>query len=866
MLTPAVRPLGWRLPALAAGLLCLVASPLVQTSAAQQATVELIEETANGRTYAVTFTWSMTLSAAADSAYAQTLDRSAAFILTDGLFDATELILLPPRVTPQVRIVERTYDELALPLDQAAGHLAPALMRPVAEVSPMGLFRKQPAVDLTVRSLTYDPATQQVQRTRRVVVQVSYVRSGSAGASLGSTARALSSPQVTESALATGRLFKLTVTEDGIYRIDRELLEQLGLNPDQVDPNAIQVLGNGGAPLPAWNNDPRPIDLIENPAFARGGGDGAFQEGDVVLFHGRSLTGWTYNSEAGWTHYVHPFATENAYFLKVGTTAARRLDLPPFRDRAATPLSQVTGRFVKDYEEFMWGPEGQGEGTGLNWVSNTFRSGPAFPVLDEEALPGLAGGTVDVELRAAIAANPRAFLNIEANGTEVASLTASLVGSSVTSPSANPTTGRFSLNLAANQPLSLSAQLQNQVNAPEAAINWVRVFYPQRLEAQDNRLRFVTPAGQTGTLAATLTGFSQEPQVWDVTRPGEVQRLPVQPQGTGYRVLMDVASADEPREIIAFVEGSAQLLTPTVPQASETPNQNLRGQTQAPEFVIITPEIFADQAERLADHRRAEGLDVAVVGIDQVINEFSGGVPDMRAVRDYFKFLYDLTPGPEPRLRYALLFGDGHYDYRGIRLPPEQALTNWIFPHQTDDTFDPGRSYTSDDYFGLLDDDEGRWRYAGYNSPGPQIERVDIGIGRLPVQTLEEATLFVDKIIAYEDPATFGAWRTRYAALADDGRSSTEQLVDFDLHVQNIDSVVELVKAVEPAVNATKVYGPSFPRPFRNGFRIPGARRSIVNAMNDGVLVFGYSGHGGPEALADEEILTAEDARSLTNG
>ena len=69
-------------------------------------------------------------------------------------------------------------------------------------------------------------------------------------------------------------------------------------------------------------------------------------------------------------------------------------------------------------------------------------------------------------------------------------------------------------------------------------------------------------------------------------------------------------------------------------------------------------------------------------------------------------------------------------------------------------------SYTSDDYFGLLDDNEGEWVFTSiFNGT---FERLDIGVGRLPLQTVAESDIMVDKLIAYDDPATFGSWRTTY--------------------------------------------------------------------------------------------------------
>ncbi|NBC16747.1 MAG: type IX secretion system sortase PorU, partial [Bacteroidetes bacterium] len=351
----------------------------------------------------------------------------------------------------------------------------------------------------------------------------------------------------------------------------------------------------------------------------------------------------------------------------------------------------------------------------------------------------------------------------------------------------------------------------------------------------------------------------------------DVRRLGVQPDGNGYRVEVAAADTTQPREILAFTEAAvrsldAEALCPD--GACRVPPQNLHGIAQFPEFVIVTPAAFQEAAQALAEHRRQrDGMTVQVTQVEQIYNEFSGGQMDPRAIRDYFRFLYDRGPGDDPALRYALLMGDGHYNYRQLGQEPP-ALTNWLPPYQTEESFDPDRSYTSDDYFGLLDPIEGRWVYTFYTSPGPLEERVDIGIGRMPVQSLTEAQRMVDKIRRYEDPSNYGAWRSRYLFIADDGFNGQSATLERspDLHTQNIEVAAQQVDAVEPSLNQQKVYAISYPRVFLNGWRIPGAKSDVMASLREGVLVANYSGHGGEFGLAQEEVFTREDARTLDNG
>ena len=68
----------------------------------------------------------------------------------------------------------------------------------------------------------------------------------------------------------------------------------------------------------------------------------------------------------------------------------------------------------------------------------------------------------------------------------------------------------------------------------------------------DEAVRFHTPLAQAGQFEMVLSGFGQEPQVWDVTEPGAIRRLGVQASGGTYRVQVAVADPEQPRELIAF--------------------------------------------------------------------------------------------------------------------------------------------------------------------------------------------------------------------------------------------------------------------------------------------------------------------------
>lgn len=838
----------------------------VQSAHGQHVEFRTVEQNESGLVIDVIVEWDATLKTIVDSTGMAAFTPASAGALAMGVLKTSEIYELPSLSLPRATLTGSDYDEIELPAGE--GDLTPFDQEPIY-VAGLGVSRDIPQVNLVTRLLTYEGGT--VRRYRRLRVSLSYGRPQQAGAiSFATRTAGDDNPHlaVTESVLSDGVIYKIPITREGVYRIDREFLADLpglSLSPDDIDPDNVRVYGNGGRSLPALNGVPRPADLVENPVYRTGGGDGSFDSGDAVLFYGNGPNGWTYDATAqAWEHFVHPFSNENYYFIKIddaGGASVGQASFPGFAD--AEVLTRTEGRFFRDFDEFMWSKE---NGSGHTWVSRTIRTGTTRGLVENQRVPGLAGGSVAYEVLVAIRSNPAARVQFLSGSALIAEERARrTVTQDETAPVAAASVAAFSQEVGSGELLNLSMRLDPQASgAPEAAVDWVRGFYAQDLTASGDTLRFATPGGRTGRLEMVLSGFSTAPQVWDVTDPGSIRRLGLSSSGSTHRIQVQVDDPSNPRELIAFTP--ARATTPLASTAQQVVNQNLHGLGPHPEFVIVTPEELRPSAEALAEYRAQEGMQVVVSDIQKIYNEFSGGLQDMRAIRDYFKFLYDRDPSGARRLKYALLFGDGHFNFRNLGDDTQRpVLQSWIPPYETEESFDPGESYTSDDYFGLLDDSEGIWAWPGLDVASS--EQMDISVGRLPIQSADEAAAMIEKIKRYENPQTYGAWRNRYLFVADDGYNGTRATEEIwpDLHTQNVDVVADLIRNEYPRIDVEKVYAISYTREFLNGWRIPTAKSDILSALNEGVLVMNYAGHGGEFGLAQEEIFTREDAAALQN-
>jgi len=843
------RSLGW-----------LIATSMVWTGVAeaQEARLQLVEENSARAVYELRVDWGKE---------------------PGGQYTAqTVALTLPSLAWPQVRVLASAFDE-------QSAEPPPGVAAQPAAIVGLGWTRKRPQATLVTNLVTYDSTSARLRRYRQMTVEVVFARGGTAP-------QADDNPHlgVTRSVLAEGRIFRLRITSPGVYRIDREFLDRLpnlGVDPAGIDPDHIKVYGNGGAPVPALNSADRVADLAQNRVFVQGGGDGSFDAGDAIWFYAHGPSGWRsaqlrdsflrpirdFDGEPRryWQHYVHPFDTDNYYFIEIGSDTGEQYERSDFPDDpAATLVEPVLGRHVVDLDEHLWGRE-RGY-SGHTWVSRLLLGGgPGRMLLDDEALPGLLSGDIRYEARLVIASNPAADVRFTSGSATLRSVNFGSSSSHESSPIGSGGTVTFTQTVSQGQPVSLAMELEDQAGGPQAALDWLRVFYPRQLQAAEGPLRFHTPLAETGVFEFRLHGFTAAPFVLDITEPGSYRWLEARAHGGTYQVQVAAVSADQPRELVAFTAADVQPIDLSMAcpgdEGCQVANQNLHGIQGHPEFLIITPELFRSQAEELAAMRTQEGMRVDVVDVDQIFNEFSGGQRDFRGIRDYIRFIYDRAPDEESLLRYVLFFGDGHFDFRN--LDPRTTFPNHIPPFETAESWNPETSYTTDDYFGLLDPNEGLWPFTRYDFGGDFThlnERVDVGIGRFTVHTPDEAQVVVDKVRHYESPASFGPWRNRYLLLADDGPTGQTGLQDDkDLHTQNVDVVATAIEQVAPDINQKKIYALSYTREFINEWRIPKARQDLLTGINNGVLVVNFSGHGGERSLMQENVLTIDDARSLQN-
>ena len=632
----------------------------------------------------------------------------------------------------------------------------------------------------------------------------------------------------TESVLNTGTWKKVCVETDGIYKMDAVFFESMGLDISSIDPKKIKVYGRGGGMLPQSNATARYNDLFENAIEVVGESDGSFDVGDYVLFHGEGPHLKTY-STASISHQINYYSDQTCYFVTVGSTNGKRIE-----EVSNTNTADVV---YTTFDEYKWA---EVENTnvlisGREWFGELFRGGSSY----EKTIttPGkVSGEKYDVELDVmALSRGKSTQFNVSFYGVGAEAITipaAQDADYGIQGQNANK-----NYQVSSNEAFVKLGLYYNNNGKTEAKgyLDYVSINYKRSLSSSSTLFfRVLNSLNQTNVGYEISNATGQE-RVWDVTN----SELPNKMKTTiSNGKLSFVSTTDgEIRNFISFT--TSQLPSPKFNGA--VVNQNLHGITTSPDLLIVTHSDFKDEANRLAAHRRDfNNYTVEVVDIDEIYNEFSAGVQDVSAVRDFAKMLYDRNNG-DASLKYLLLFGDASYDYKDR----ESSNTNFIPIYEAYESLSNIATFSSDDYFGFLEDSEGAWIE---NSSGNHS--LDIGIGRIIVQNLSEAEIVVDKLINYDDlKSAYGNWRNRIAFVADDG--------DSDLHMKDAVSLTTSLAQNNSQYLPKNVFIDSYQQESASGGEVaPSVNTAIKEQLDKGVLIVNYTGHGGETGWAQEQILT----------
>jgi len=623
-----------------------------------------------------------------------------------------------------------------------------------------------------------------------------------------------------QSVLRSGKWIKFKVTQNGVYGFTFNELQQAGIS----NPQNIRIFGYAGRMLPLFNYEFRYDDLVENRIWF---------DNQTVRFYAEGTTQIKYSdANQFFSQILHLYADSATYFMTSdydsGFDNLMQTDSLP-----AQPVNKIITQFdeiqylevdslnlIQSGRQWFWTVFDKQTEYNFKFVCPNISKNEAFSLKTNMVARSMEESSFSVKC-----------------GNLNQTITIPVITADYTSPYAQSQSTQYQISAPISDTISVTITYNKANTSSRGWLDFLTINTLRDLIKVNHQFSFrsMESLGWGNVSQFNLQSVEPSTLVWDVTNPIDCKQISTVLNNGN---LQFVVATDSLRQFIAF--DTAAYLHPTI--VGEVPNQNLHSMIGC-KFLIIANPYFLEQANQLAEfHRVTDNCTVQVVSTEQIYNEFSSGTRDAAAIRDFVRMIY-FRPTSIDTLRYLLLFGDGSHDNRS-----QTAVNpNFIPTYQSENSLSPTASYVTDDFFGLLDDIE-----------GAAVGLIDVGIGRFPVRTHAEAKNILDKINDYTTTSSLGAWRNNLYFLGDDEDTYTYQ--------DQSEKLARLIDTTHTEFNVNKIYLDAYPQPATVlGIHSPQATQTLNEAINNGMLIINYIGHGNEISLTHERILTTNDIFSWKN-
>lgn len=636
------------------------------------------------------------------------------------------------------------------------------------------------------------------------------------------------------SKLNSGTWYKFKVSESGIYELSYEQIQELGFD----DPANTGIFGYGGM-LAKKNSDPRYDDLPQRHTYHKdANNNGIFDAGDKLIMYLEGPDRHYYNSPySAFTHRIHSYSDYSYYFISdQGSLNEIPVESSEDTPNQFTKHSDAYATITKDSVNIM------GSGRTLFWRHFSYYTEYSFQKNFHHVDPA---SPAKILIHLAARSSAASSFDISLNGSLLGSAPIGSVSGNYAAPYAEDITQVFTVNSPGNT-FNFDLEYNQTASNSEGWLDYITINLRTYLHMNDNTL-FFRDMEIVGTDNITEYAIAEAAGhlIWDISDP--VNLFQITASTVSNDSLYFSAASDSLREFVA-VNPLGSFPSPSLSGSGTglIPHQNLHG-SSIPDMIIVSHPDFTPYAQDLAAfHGSYDGLSTLVVEPQTIYNEFSSGAPDVSAIRDFVKMYYDKAGSAETAPKYLLLFGDGSYDNRNTESPN----TAYILTYQSTESLKPTSSYTSDDFYVLLDDNEGSLASS---------ESLDMGIGRLPVKSQAEAQDVLNKIFSYVSPDSFGDWRNLTTVIGDDGEDSNN-------HQTQANALGNNMMTNYSVYNVDKIFLDAFEQVSTvQGNRYPEVNQTINERVEQGALIMNYSGHGNEHTLAHENVVTMSQINTWEN-
>jgi Peptidase family C25. len=634
---------------------------------------------------------------------------------------------------------------------------------------------------------------------------------------------------VSNSILSNGKWVKISVDTTAIHKITYQQLSDMGIS----NPANVRIYGYGGGMLPKVNSELVTDDLPVVPVYFNTGSDGIFNDGDFLLFYAKGPRNWRYDEEKSeFVHENHLYSDHAYYFLSSDQGSAQIIQQQNSESSFTNTVNSFNDFRVIDIDETNLLESGR------LWLGQEFDVTTEFDYsFNFSNIQNTASAIVTA--RFAARSSSTTTLTLSSGSINIGAINFSAVNTgSYTATYAKLEEKSFTSFTPSNDKVDIHLEYEKSSASSIGWLDYLRVNARCNLFLKGSQMAFRDiESVATGNISRfQIQNCSASTSVWDVSNQNAIKQIPLSLNGTTGSFN---TSTNSLKEFVVF-NPEGNFPAPTV--IGSLQNQNLHALPQT-DMLIVSANQFLSHAEQLAAfHRNHDDLHVTVVDQNAIFNEFSSGAHDVSAIRNFVKMFYDRSTGESDMIKYLLLFGDGSFDNKSDR----ESNTNKILTYQSENSLSPTQSFVTDDYFGLLDDGEGE-----------ATGLVDIGIGRFPVNSSEEAQIVVKKILNYNS-AEKGDWQTMICFIGDDEDSNT--------HMRDANRLAVQIENNYPQYRVQRIFLDDFEQITSSaGQRYPSVNTEINESINKGTLIMNYTGHGNENGLAHEHILMTDDIYSWQN-
>ena len=544
---------------------------------------------------------------------------------------------------------------------------------------------------------------------------------------------------------------KLRVRETGVHKVLASTLVAAGFPVGQSVDNLRLYRRN-------YNETTLTGGEVEIPVYVResaGGLDGIFDGSDLAIFYGLRLHD---DATQGDPH--EQYSATNTYWLEPGdgVDMATRTPAPGVVSSDTTTASFQTSQYFEIDGYFNdFAPPTAGD---FYYQTSPRTPGPIdFPFTLNSPAPGstlslnaeLLGWNYDANfplrpVRLSLSNSKGELVlatDFHVNAKSKQTFTAAAI------PEANLSVGNNVFRVAR----SSSSSRPNV----DVLTNFVTVNYRALYRARGNTLRFNT-ASLAGDATITVTGLSStnDYELFDITNAAAPVRCVTGPShftqvaaGYAFSFRENVPSLRSfvltpVSRMIAIAAADVVLDAPSAIIGDPAEN--------GIDVLVVSHASFLPGMQTWVSYRRAQGYRVLMVDVDDVYDEFNGGVQHARAIQRFTRHFFE--HGDASAL---VLVGDASEDQKhlysdsGANFVPTFNFSDAVLGNLIDEMITTDRPYVK------------------MPGPGGVVDNFpDMIIGRLPVGTPTELEIVLTKTFDYESPDASEFWRKRMILVADD--------------------------------------------------------------------------------------------------